>query len=1150
MRKVLLRIGLTILVVSSVLYDGNAQLSGYSNSCDIVIDHNKVSGNSNLSDFPMLYNVTIPNLKNEIYGGFVKSLEGYDIAFSNSDNSQSLDFELESYDPETGSYRAWIKIPTLSTTSDVEIIMHYGNSEITSNLSTNSTWSNNYQAVYHFNNNFFDASSNSNNGINYGSTNTSGIIGSGGSFDGIDDYVSIPNSTSLNISGNKITLQAWVKAPVPNDKDSPFLVKGISMNQEQYMLGIDGDVSSNNVNTRVTTTAGHYRDDSGNIADNQWTHVVMVYDGSLASNPRKLVYVNGQLQASHDAEDNIISTTGNVQLGKRLGNDPRYFEGILDEIRILNTNKCSDWIATEYSNQSNPEQFYTVYCSFDSSCGQKIDFVGVGANGENSVQLDIPNITYIDSIVVESIYKGTTPSNAIFSSSSESITDNTPEAAINGAGGSFMATMQPTNNITVTSSNPSSTQSAIAYIYRSNPNFNVYSLIDNKIVYLYRNSYQKTFSITESNQTRTITAYIPISELNNDSRNVEITASAGSVSRTTNAYVENLGESLRIFIVVLNDVPGDVTSVDVTISSPTSSGDSFVVGNIILNVPCGYAVSNDPEAIDDYKTTALDTEVDINVLTNDSDPDNDMDYGSVIVLGLKETENGTITNVDPVNGIITYVPNPGFIGTDNFEYLVFDETSRCSSAFVYITISQCGESYVYNGLICEKDNDNDGIVDVVDIDDDNDGILDIVEGKGTDPGADLDRDGILNYLDQDYVGFVDNNLDGVNDIFDIDFDGIPDYLDLDSDNDGIIDNIEAQSSFQYIEPDKLDIDEDGLLDIYDSNLFGVSNSLGLIPFDNDNNNIADFLDVDSDNDGLNDWIEAFDNDLLGSPYDEFAELAEMFTQSSGYDYYDNTIDENSNGIIDWLEVVPGTGSNVPAFLDPSSEFYKDFDSDGVVDLLDSDNFGFELTFDLIPSTDIDKAFRDNASNGTLPINLISFVATCNQSGIDIDWTTATETNNDYFTLEQSENGFDFEILDYVVGEGNTNESVNYNYFDNCILNGTKYYRLAQTDFDGKFETFEVISVTCNQNTLIDASLTIYPIPALDNLNIDINLWPTDENVQISLFDLLGKLIFSENAYVYSSSLRTMINLDNYNTGQYILRITGTSHMMQKNIIIK
>ncbi len=147
-----------------------------------------------------------------------------------------------------------------------------------------------------------------------------------------------------------------------------------------------------------------------------------------------------------------------------------------------------------------------------------------------------------------------------------------------------------------------------------------------------------------------------------------------------------------------------------------------------------------------------------------------------------------------------------------------------------ISISAYSKSENMLSLFFTEDVDGDGVIDSEDIDVDGDGILNTVE--------DLNEDGDGNYITNP------SDQDG---------DGIPNYLDIDSDNDGLIDNYEAQNPQNFIERSGLDVDQNGLDDIYESSP-GMGN--GLQPIDTDSDNIPDYLDIDSDNDGILDQSES------------------------------------------------------------------------------------------------------------------------------------------------------------------------------------------------------------------------------------------------------------------------------------------------------
>ena len=220
------------------------------------------------------------------------------------------------------------------------------------------------------------------------------------------------------------------------------------------------------------------------------------------------------------------------------------------------------------------------------------------------------------------------------------------------------------------------------------------------------------------------------------------------------------------------------------------------------------------DAIDDNVATDRDVPVLIDVLANDNDiPTNGTMTNTLPANGfLLWNNNGTPS--DPSDDDFTYTPNPGYMGNDSFTYTLCDNLSNCSTATVNI----------------------------------------LVNPPGTD--LDLDDDGIVN-------SFEDLNLDGDNDPAtnptDTDSDGIPDYLDIDSDDDGIPDNVEAQTTAGYIPPSGIDTNNNGLDDAYDNG------GVGLIPVDTDGDGLPDYVDDDSDNDNVPDFIEGHDFDLDGIP---------------------------------------------------------------------------------------------------------------------------------------------------------------------------------------------------------------------------------------------------------------------------------------------
>jgi hypothetical protein len=200
----------TLTVVQAVF------LNGYSYSRAITISHTKVP-NTDQTNFPVLISGTYSYLATKGNGGNVTSANGYDIIFTaDAAGTTPLAFEQDSYSASTGAINYWVKVPTLSHTTDTVSYLFYGNASVTTDPSNKTAvWDSNYQGVWHLEDNAAnttvkDSTSNSNNGTsaaNTSSKTTAGEIGAGLSFNGSSDDI----STSL-LSSKVFTWEAWVNA--------------------------------------------------------------------------------------------------------------------------------------------------------------------------------------------------------------------------------------------------------------------------------------------------------------------------------------------------------------------------------------------------------------------------------------------------------------------------------------------------------------------------------------------------------------------------------------------------------------------------------------------------------------------------------------------------------------------------------------------------------------------------------------------------------------------------------------------------------------------------------------------------------------------------------------------------------------------------
>ncbi len=96
----------------------------------------------------------------------------------------------------------------------------------------------------------------------------------------------------------------------------------------------------------------------------------------------------------------------------------------------------------------------------------------------------------------------------------------------------------------------------------------------------------------------------------------------------------------------------------------------------------------------------------------------------------------------------------------------------------------------------------------------------------------------------------------------------------------------------------------------------------------------------------------------------------------------------------------------------------------------------------------------------LPVELLNFSARCNSEKVNLNWATATEDNNDFFTIDRSADAVNYQTLGFINGAGNSTTIKNYSFVDNDPLKGASYYRLRQTDFNGMSQVFPPVITNC------------------------------------------------------------------------------------------
>ncbi len=167
----------------------------------------------------------------------------------------------------------------------------------------------------------------------------------------------------------------------------------------------------------------------------------------------------------------------------------------------------------------------------------------------------------------------------------------------------------------------------------------------------------------------------------------------------------------------------------------------------------------------------------------------------------------------------------------------------------------------------------------------------------------------------------------------------------------------------------------------------------------------------------------------------------------------------------------------------------------------------------------------------LPVELDAFTATGTEQGNRLEWNTLSETNNSHFEIERSENGTDFETIGRVEGNGNSEEKINYNYFD-AHKAALTYYRLKQVDFDGAFAYSDT---RVAKQDISKETFSVLPNPVSDQLNIRFLSLGTGE-VQLNLMDVNGKIIIEKNVRVNEGEGLETIDASTLPQGVYFLEM--------------
>ncbi len=190
-----------------------------------------------------------------------------------------------------------------------------------------------------------------------------------------------------------------------------------------------------------------------------------------------------------------------------------------------------------------------------------------------------------------------------------------------------------------------------------------------------------------------------------------------------------------------------------------------------------------------------------------------------------------------------------------------------------------------------------------------------------------------------------------------------------------------------------------------------------------------------------------------------------------------------------------------------------------------------------------------ADNPIVPVELTSFVASVNHNGnVVLNWSTATETNNQMFEIERRTESSEFRTIAFVEGAGTVSETRNYSYIDKSVDQGINYYRLKQIDFNGTYEYSDEIEIEVN-GPLTFALDQNYPNPFNPTTNIKYSV-PEAGNVTLSVYNTVGEEVaVLVDGFSASGFFEVSFNASNLPSGVYMYKLQSANSVQTKKMML-
>ncbi len=330
-------------------------VGGWSYRKKITIDRTNVS--SALTDFPLLVRI---NQDTDI--GAAAQADGDDIRFTTS-TGVVLPFEEEDWRVRAGSGSGnfWVKVPSISSTANTVIYLYYGSASATDGQAATSVWDSNFKGVWHLGEAstdeasvdglYQDTTANNNDGNQRGNASAVGKIATGQQFDGTNDYISIADSASWDFGTGPFSIAMWFKKT--GDARGDIFNKKSSDDTDDFGLLLE-DNEEMTAYFKIDSVGTYAVDNGGVFTLNNWHYATFVRDNS----GNITTYIDGSPDGSGTSNLNMNNNGADIWLGSNHDNSmvPTLpLNGLIDEVRISNTNRSASWVKFEYYNMDQAD---------------------------------------------------------------------------------------------------------------------------------------------------------------------------------------------------------------------------------------------------------------------------------------------------------------------------------------------------------------------------------------------------------------------------------------------------------------------------------------------------------------------------------------------------------------------------------------------------------------------------------------------------------------------------------------------------------------------------------------------------------------------------------------------------------------------------